>query len=309
LEENLGSSALAAQFNAPFSSRRINVETISGSVTGSYPLMDYLGVSTQSGSVKIDVFPQSALPSAPAPAELEVQTTSASIEVNLPVRDTVYPAYIPPARNYTTLVQSASGSIKGSFYLGSISKFGTVSGSIHITGMPVLQAEGSSGSGEVKPIFETHTVSGSIQAEVLNPIFITPVSYIEDRPERSPHSNPYLPIGDDDPYLVIPPSMDNALFKVDDPALSKKETLRNLHSNHRSQSSTIKVKYPEVWEGSIHEKTVSGSVSAEGHGVQIVYKKKGFASSELLARKGVHKDDEGCFVEMSNISGSIHFLV
>jgi hypothetical protein len=95
LDEGGSSSGLAAQVNIPFSSRRIVVETLSGSITGCYPLMDFLGVTSQSGSVKINVFPQPVLPSAPAAAELVIDTIAGSIEVNLPVRDAVYPTSLP----------------------------------------------------------------------------------------------------------------------------------------------------------------------------------------------------------------------
>jgi hypothetical protein len=103
--------------------------------------------------------------------------------------------------------------------------------------------------------------------------------------------------------------MDEALFKVDSPELSKKKNLRNLRSTHGSQSGSVTVQYPLIWEGTVHARTISGSISALGDGLQIIKQKKGFASNELVARKGVSADDEGCFVEMSDIAGSLHFLV
>jgi len=310
LDESLVLLTSPSQGNPPFSSRRILVETVSGSITGCYPLMDYLGVSSQSGSVKVSVFPQAVLPSAPAPAELDVQTASGSIEVDLPVRDTVNLAYIPPPRNYITHVHSSAGSIRGSYYLGSVSNFRSAASSIHITGLPVIQAE-SSNDAEASPqnMFETRTINGAIEVQVLDPIFITLLSSVDKRPEQAPHPNPYLPVGDDDPYLVIPPSMGDGMFKVDDRDQSKKKALRNLRSMHLSQSSSVSVQYPETWEGTLHAKTVSGSISAAGHGIRIIHEKNGYASSEIWARKGADIDTEGCFVEMSDIAGSLHFLV
>ena len=309
LDEGGSSSGLAAQVNIPFSSRRIVVETLSGSITGCYPLMDFLGVTSQSGSVKINVFPQPVLPSAPAAAELVIDTIAGSIEVNLPVRDAVYPTYLPPPRNYTTRVQCRSGSIKGSYYLGSISDFRTVAGSIHITTMPVLLAGSADESGGPPNSFETYTVHGGIKVDVLDPVFIAMEPYVDERPERNPHSNPYLPIGDDDPYVIIPPSMDRALFKVDKSEMSREKRLRNLRSTHGSQHGSIRLQYPTVWEGTLHAKTLTSSISVGGEGLRIIEEKKGFASNELLARKGVDGDDEGCFVNMSALSGSLHFLV
>lgn len=307
--EGGGASNFANKANPPMSSRRIIVETVSGSISGRYPLMDYLSVSSQSGSVKVSVFPEPVLPEAPAPAELEVQTDSGSIEVNLPVRDALNPTYTPPPRNYVTSVRSSAGSIRGSYYLGSISNFNSVAGDITMTAMPILQAGSADEAGLPPNTFETNTFSGSIKVEVLDPIFITMIPYVDDGPERPPPSNPYLPIGDDDPYLIIPPSMDTALFKVEDPAVLKEKKLRNLKSSHASQSSTVSVHYPEVWEGTFHAKTVSGSIRWAGDGLRVISEKKGWVSSEVLLMKGVETEDEGCFVDMSDIAGSLRFLV
>jgi len=309
LDGSGSSSAGKASSGVPFSSRRILVETVSGSISGCYPLMDYLGMTAQSGSIKVDAFPQPVLPDAPKPAELEVQTASGSIEVNLPVRDALSSKYIPPPRNYITSIHSSAGSIKGSYYLGSTSNFRSMSGSIHIVTMPVLQAGSSDQSGLPQNTFATHTVSGSIKAEVLDPVFITMVPYVEERPERPPHPTPYLPIGDDDPYIIIPPSTNKALFKVDDPESFKSKTLRNLKSSHGSQSASISISYPAVWEGSFHAKSMSGSIKWAGDGLQIIRDKNGFASHEVLLRKGVDSEKEGCFVEMSDIAGSLRFAV
>jgi hypothetical protein len=203
-----------------------------------------------------------------------------------------------------------AGSIKGSFYIGSISNFRSTTGSVHITGMPVIQAESSDESeATAQNIFETHTINGAIHVQVLDPIFITLPSSVDEQPEQPPHPDPYPPIEDDDPYLLIRPSMDKAMFKVDDSEQTKAKALRNLHSTHGSQSASISVQYPRSWEGSLHSKTVSGSISAKGHDLKLIQEKKGYVSSEILALKGVKKEGEGSSVEMSAISGSLRFLV
>lgn len=103
--------------------------------------------------------------------------------------------------------------------------------------------------------------------------------------------------------------MDKALFRLGDSGEFKKTMLRNLRSLHESKSSDVSIHYPQAWEGTLLAKTFSGSVSADGDGLEIIRQRKGYASTEVLARKGVDSDDQGCYVDMSAISGSLHFLV
>ncbi len=291
----------------PFSSRRLLIETTTGSIKGSYPLEDFLGVSSESGSININVLPTSADPKAPAPADLEIQTSSGSIKAFLPIRDAAHPYYAPPPRNYITRVHSSAGSIHGSYYLGSESNFRSTTGQTSIIVLPVLQNDSTDSA---RNVFETHTVSGSISVSVLDPIFISPLDSPNEKGSLPPRPDPYAPVGDDDPYLVIPPTLSLSLFTVD-PRTNALEALklRNLKSTHISNSASVSVRYPSVWEGTVHQKTVSGSVTATGDGIRLVKYRKDFAYKELKARKGVESDGEGCFVEMSDVAGSLKFTV
>ncbi|KAH7369761.1 hypothetical protein BKA65DRAFT_387535 [Rhexocercosporidium sp. MPI-PUGE-AT-0058] len=280
----------------PFSSRRIFIETISGSIRGNYPLYDFLGLHSQSGSIHTDVFPQPVLPSAPAAADLEVQTSSGKIHVNCPVGGMSDSTYTPPPRNYITSVHSTSADISGSYYLGSVNSFKSSSGDLKFTGLPVLRG----GDSPTAPIntFETHTISGTTDVEVLDPIFISLLSNsLEDQ----------KPAGDDEPYLIIPPTniVKQALFEVDPRGTAEDVKLRTLKSTHSSNSASIKVQYPSIWEGTVHSKTVSGNIWAKGPGVHVILQRRG----ELRARKGVDHEGEGSQVEMKGISGSLNFTV
>jgi hypothetical protein len=281
----------------PFSSRRILIDTITGSIKGDYPLKDYLGVSSQSGSIKIGVFPEDVDPAAPAPADLEVKTESGSISVNLPIRND------PPARNYITHVHSSSGSISGSYYLGTTSTFKSTSGSVRVTALPVLQADDRSTN-----LFETHTISGTTDVVVLDPIFISLLALSDEHPVQRPNPDPWTPIDDDDPYLIIPPAMEQSMFTIDPREEAAKKKLRNLRSNHSSNSASVTTSYPAAWEGTVHEKSISGSLSVSGD-IRLIKEKNGYAFKEILARKGVENNHEGCMVEMGNIAGSLHFRV
>ncbi|PVH87915.1 hypothetical protein DL98DRAFT_566312 [Cadophora sp. DSE1049] len=290
------SSAWRSSEEFPFSSRKIIVETMSGSIKGNYPLMDILGLSSQSGSIRVDVFPQPVLPSAPAPADLEVQSSSGTIQVNCPVGGT----YTPPPRNYITTVHSTSSTISGSYYLGSSNSFKTTSGTIRITGLPVLRG----GDSPTAPnnSFETHTISGTTDVEVLDPIFISLLSNSLESQK---------PVGDDEPFLVIPPGnmATQALFEIDSRTTAEDTKLHTLSSIHSSNSASIRLEYPSAWEGTVHGKCVSGNIVAKGEGVRIINSRNGPGYSELKARKGDMGKGQGSMVEMKGISGSLTFLV
>jgi len=293
----------------PFSSRRILVETASGSIHGFYPLLDFLSLSSQSGDISVGVLPQEALKKAPAPADLEIQTASGSIKVDLPIKGTENPKFTPPARNYITNVQSSSGNIDGTFYLGSLGSFKSTSSSIQITVLPVVQTSTNEHSHDAPPSrFETHTVSGSHDIQVLDPIFISRLSSTHGQMDQKPRPDPYSPIGDDDPYIVVPPNIDRSLVTLI-PSESSKKQLRNVQSKHTSNSASVQVSYPSVWQGTIHAKTVSGDIEVRGKGLRTIRERKGWASKEVIARKGVEGEGEGSYAEMSDIAGSLQFKV
>lgn len=275
---------------APFSSRSILIETISGDIKGTYPLKDLLGISSQSGTVNVRVLPSPVDDTAPAPADLEIQTSSGSIKAFLPLSNAVYSSYVPPARNYITRVHSTSGTISGSYYLGSESTFKTNSGGIHLDTLPVLQnAEASS----TKNIFETHSLSGSTAIDIQEPIFISPPS----APDAS----------NNDPYRLIPIIDHQPLFTIDSRASTGK--LHSLKSHHSTTSGGIRIHYPEAWEGIVHGKAVSGSVVFTGDGLRTLKAKMGPGFKEVLAQRGVVDKKDGSTVEINSISGDLRFSV
>jgi len=290
----------------PFSSRRILVETVSGSVHGSYPLLDLLSISTQSGSVLVGVLPQEADKDVPVPADLEIQTISGSIKVDLPISAATNTKFAPPARRYISNVHSSSGSISGTYYLGTLGSFKSTSGSIRVKALPVIEAS-KSDSGPSPSRFETHTVSGTHDIELLDPIFISHLKSVPDQ-DNQPRPDPYSPVGDDDPYIIMPPTLDRSLVTLD-PTNAAKQKLRSVQSKHTSNSASVQVSYPSVWEGTVHAKTVSGGIEVQGKGLRMIKERKGWAGKEVLARKGVEEDGEGSYAEMSDIAGKLDFTV
>ncbi|KUJ14797.1 uncharacterized protein LY89DRAFT_720265 [Mollisia scopiformis] len=298
------------KYEHPFSSRRILIETESGSITGTYPLMDFLGLDSQAGQISVDVIPHKVLESAPAPADLEVKTSSGSIKVNCPIR------YVPPPRNYITHVHSSAGSVDGSFYLGSLSSFGTSAGGIRIDGLPVLQACSTNNrdKNERPNVFETRTVSGGTKVQVLDPIFIsalTPAEQPKPQPVQKERPGPWAPIGDGDPHIITPPNvvLDQNLLVIDPRTQYSKKKLDSLKSVHSSNAASVEVSYPENWVGTLHAKSVSGSITVTGDDIRIIRERKGFASKEILARKGVEESEEGSYIEMQSVAGSLGFVV
>lgn len=283
-----------------FNSRRIEVKTVSGSIHGLYPLYDFLGVYSGSGSVAIGVLPHSVDIAAPSPATLDVKTTSSSINVHLPVPGSETQKLTPPPRDYVTHVRSVSGTISGSYYLGSSTTIKSTSGTLGVTVLPAILRKGH----YRENVFETGTQSASTEINILDPIFFPSLS----RQNPKQPGFPYQPIGDHDPYLLLPPmkpqrSSEESKLHVNE------GKLRSLRSSHTSRSGTIKVHYPSAWEGTIFAEVVTGSISVTGEGVTTIREKNGWGHKEVFARKGVDKAGEGSSVEIRSTTGGIHFDV
>lgn len=281
-----------------FNSRKIDVETVSGSIKGVYPLYDHLGISSTSGTVAVGVFPHEIDPSQPLAAELIVSTTSGTINVHLPILALDQPKFKPPPRDYRTRVQSTSGGIYGSFYLGSNAAIEGTSGKLAFTIQPVLETSGKGSNWRTRGSqFETHTQSGSTEIEVREPIF---TSLQSTKHPRKPD------LGDDDPYLLLPPT-DGELFDQKHGADSEEGAMRSLSCSHTTTSGSISVKYPLAYEGTIGAESITGKITITGDGVKTIREKNGFASKEVVAIKGVDAEGEGSMVALQSLTGSLTF--
>ena len=115
-----------------WSSRRTVIKTISGQIRGTYALRDYLSLQSESGSISVGVEPRKVDKSHPKPAEFLMKTSSGSVHANFP---TGKESEITK-REYTSRVETHSGSIRGSYILGSKSSFSTYSASIEVDVLP-----------------------------------------------------------------------------------------------------------------------------------------------------------------------------
>lgn len=277
------------QTKLEFDSRRIVVETVSGRIEGTYPLYDLLKLSSQSGTIEVDIHPKPILKSAPSSANLDIHTSSGNIKAQSPVKipQATYP------REYITHVESVSGTIEGDFFVGSAGVFKTGSSRIQLVVKPVLPA--ASGD-EKRNEFTTYSISGSTHVTLLDPLFILPSS-ISHTHEESIESTPI------NLYSSYAPS----LATLSNPSSIQlfKSKLRTFHSTHKSTSGRIEAYYTSSWIGNIQAKSISGKIEVEGKGIQIVERNDGWGFKSIKARKGVEKDEDGGSVGLETVSGTI----
>lgn len=138
-----------------WSSRETIVETISGSITGTFALHDALTLKSQSGLIKASIAPQPHLHHLPAKSLF--QTVSGHITAHFPTSDQSF-----PERKYITRVESSSGALVGSYILGAHTRMTTQSGTIAVDLSPGIERGGTAK-------LVTDTRSGLTRVNVLQP--------------------------------------------------------------------------------------------------------------------------------------------
>ncbi|KAI9744945.1 MAG: hypothetical protein M1818_001872 [Claussenomyces sp. TS43310] len=237
--------------------KEMSMQTSSGSITGTFLLCDNLELYSQSGNIDVVILPQKSESGSPI-AMFGGESQSGSLRVRYPI----YGDYEIPERDYRTHLKSRSGSISGTYFLGTEFEANTNSGSVKI--------EVLSGTSQGKSSLSTTTFSGSTYASLF------------PRRRSVPDKSDFIDIGDGDPYLLYPPAPNQA------GALSQDRSfIRELTSKHMSNSGSIKLRYPEEWEGEIHASTIAGSIRVSGPDVRTIKEgNKNWAFKEVIARKG-----------------------
>lgn len=229
-----------------WSSRETEINLSSGSIEGSFALLDLLSLKAQSGSIDVSVDPKEADAANPKPASFLARTSSGSIDANFPTSGTI------PSRNYISHIETSSGSIDGSYYLGSETIFHTNSASIKVDLLPIYDSADLS---------KLHVSTSSGEQAI----------------------------------TILPPYQSPGSFKYP--------------SEHKFQSTSgsLKLKYPQEWEGYIEGETLSGSVDIKGRDVKkLGDDKMGSWYRHFMARKGeVGKGRVG----IKTTSGSVNLLV
>ncbi|KAI0191799.1 hypothetical protein EV127DRAFT_480248 [Xylaria flabelliformis] len=234
-------------------SRRIILRTSSNSISGSYPLYDLLSISTESGSISVDVTPRPASSEDPSqPASLEIKSDSGSVHATFSEgfldsfvdrdddsktnyrggyeKTAIQPGI--PAREYITSVNTQSASISGTFPLGSRTSLESQSGII----------------GGVELVVVPVSISGPRRLRTITHAGMQSVRVVHD-----------------DFWPMV-----------------KEAWWERMVSEHESHSGLINVEYPDSWEGTIEVEAHSGSISVTGRGVEIIREGQG----RMIARKG-----------------------
>ena len=135
------------------SSRETIIHRTSNTISGSYDLLDLLKLSTVSATINVSVDPKKA--NGTSIAKFVACTTSGTIHARFPsFADDI------PIRDFHTTVDSTSGSLGGTYVLGSTTSFRSNSGSLNLALTPVTGNYGTE--------LVTHTVSGGHTIDVLS---------------------------------------------------------------------------------------------------------------------------------------------
>ncbi|KAK6226404.1 hypothetical protein QIS74_02451 [Colletotrichum tabaci] len=202
-------------------SRDIAVRTMSGDITGSWPLYDSLKVASDSGDIHVGVTPQQVSESKPRPAVLEVSTISGDITVKEPLDAAVQsskPDTVVPPRDYITTLDTKSGGIRAWVAFSSAAAIESISGDIAAEFLPVYNISLLQ-STKVSEL-HTKTKSGDVAVKVLDPIWVE-IAGTEGAPSvEKPRVNPDEPVEIPTNPLPIPnipkiPRMPGAPFIPD----------------------------------------------------------------------------------------------
>ncbi|RDW92276.1 hypothetical protein BP5796_01670 [Coleophoma crateriformis] len=233
--------------SSTFKSLDTEITTNSGSIKGLLNLYNSVKITSSSGAVSVAVIPQDQSQVTSQSAQLSIKTKSGSIRGQLPI----YNRSAIPSRDYQTTIESSSGSVKGSYILGSLGVFNNGSGGLQTSILPVLQsrAEGKSG-------LTTNGASGSSHVNILAPL------------HYSGHAGNEKGSG-----------------------TSVGGAIRTLSSKHSSNSGSMKVFYPVEWEGVIRYSGGSGGLRVGGEGVDIQPHDKESSSRQRIAFKGENPEE------------------
>ena len=180
-------------------------------------------------------------------------------------------------------IHSVSGGIRGSYSLEDVLSCTTTSGGIRIFVAPQKAGEevapaafvGRSASGHVDVQFETldapvrdyrvdvHSGSGGVSGTYIHG---SRTSVVSGSGSKRVIIVPFEGVGESE--IVTDGASGGSDVEVRSP-LRVSKTLGALRSTHRSVSGSLRLRYPSEWAGSFEGTSVSGSLSADGPGLEV----------------------------------------
>ncbi|KAF2261736.1 hypothetical protein CC78DRAFT_343109 [Lojkania enalia] len=141
--------------SSTFNSRQTRLETISGSISGQYALLDLLSIKTESGSVNVDISPKEASSEDSPSAIFVASSLSGSIRANFERKHI-------PERDYQVRINTTVGSVDGTIIHGSKTTISSVAGFLTADIIPFR-------GGDYTSILETSTTSGQTKLNLHSP--------------------------------------------------------------------------------------------------------------------------------------------
>lgn len=140
---------------AGFNSRDTHLETISGSISGLYSLLDRITVTSKSGSVNIEIEPKPATAGSSPSAIFTVDSHSSSVRTDFKRKHI-------PDRDYQVYINTTVGSVDGTFIHGSRTEINSVAGFVNADLLPYK-------SGNYASTISTQTDSGQTSVTLRSP--------------------------------------------------------------------------------------------------------------------------------------------
>ncbi|KAI1825168.1 hypothetical protein F4861DRAFT_207836 [Xylaria intraflava] len=153
-----------------------------------------------------------------------------------------------PRRDYLVDIKSISGKVQAALAFGADITAHTTSSEMVLDVLPVVNIDKQTPRNPAR--LETITTSGQTEVQVLEPLFFN-----------------------DKGVALVMRGRDSRV-------------LDSLEATHKSTSSDIRLRYPQLWEGMLYAETTGGQLNAKGKDLKITKYTGGWPGSKMEARKG-----------------------
>ncbi|KAK8107960.1 uncharacterized protein PG998_009973 [Apiospora kogelbergensis] len=249
-----------------FNSRVIEVQTVAGSIGGTWPLYDLLGLHATAGNVQASIAPKPVLEADPKPAVLSLSTVSGFLSAAEPIHELDQ----MPIREYLVDLKSTSGRIHAALAFSTGIDLKSTASDIAVDLLPVLDSSKT-------PVW---FAGWSASSPPLPPSSGSPPPLSHAAAATKRDANGAAPI-----TLTALATLEQ-VRDVSAAAGLATQPLDCLSGVHKSTSGDIGLKYPSTWVGNLVGESTAGKLGITGKDVRIVKSTSGLGRSELLAYKG-----------------------